>query len=305
MAFASGTVRALDARNQVTEDTFHVAAITFADTADVLFGFSELGFNGTRIAGKLDAVESKYGAAPTRRARRLARTTTQSNVAAAFELLNSTLLTAVHGYVDTSRRIVVVTLTDGKTRANSKDHAAVCAAGSTDLACGSALLEQELRRPAYTDAPDAHSTRGKLALRVSIGTPAVAGLTSTFLVPRAHVSCHQTCPPLPFSRTARKKNGRLVPPCSAPGRPAATHGSRRQARPYPLPVRPERGARRGYGAWRSVDGGRGAGTGTWAWTWTWPGLAAVRPERARAAVVARGVGVTCGYMLGLIFGVLS
>jgi len=221
-AFASGTVRALDARNQVTEDTFHVAAITFADTAEVLFGFSELGFNGTRIAGKLDAVESKYGAAPTRRARRLARTTTQSNVAAAFELLNSTLLTAVHGYVDTSRRIVVVTLTDGKTRANSKDHTAVCAAGSTDLACGSALLEQELRRPAYTDAPDAHSTRGKLALRVSIGTPAVAGLTSTFLIPRAHVSWHQTCPPLPFSRTARKRMGalfRLVPrPAARPPR---------------------------------------------------------------------------------------
>ena len=114
-SLASEAVRKLGRR--VQEDRFHVAAITYADDVDMIFDFNDHIDNRDKIISTLKIIPyPSYGSSES-----------QSNLHLALQKVRVELMTETHGYIDTSRPIVLVVLSDGEVRSNPSSNPEACA----------------------------------------------------------------------------------------------------------------------------------------------------------------------------------
>eukprot|EP00729_Bicosta_minor_P016219 gene16219-9452_t len=154
--FASTAVSKLG--RLVQEDRFHVAAITFDDEAKILFDFNNNLNNRDKMISSLRNLPySTYGASSE----------SHTNLHLALKTVRTDLMTPGRGYVDSSRPIVLVVLSDGEVRADPAANVAVCAGIANAKECGAKLLAAELMHPIYNST---------ISLRWVYGTPATATL---------------------------------------------------------------------------------------------------------------------------------
>jgi Mg-chelatase subunit ChlD len=119
-SLASTSIQKLGKR--VKEDQFHVAAITFATEANILFDFnSHIDDRGSIIASLQNVPYPNYGSSES-----------ETNLHLALMKVRTDLMTEKHGYTDTSRPMVVVVLSDGQVRSNPASNPVLCA-GLTNL----------------------------------------------------------------------------------------------------------------------------------------------------------------------------
>ena len=136
-SFAGDAVRKLG--RSVQQDRFHVAAITYADNADLMFDFNDHIDDRDKIISTLRTIPyPNYGSSES-----------QSNLHLALKKVRVELMTANHGYIDTSRPIVLVVLSDGEVRSDPSLYPTECTAIGDAKACGAKLLAAELTHPIY------------------------------------------------------------------------------------------------------------------------------------------------------------
>jgi len=152
---ALGIVKGLGRR--VQRDGFRVATVTYASSANVLFDFRDYADDRDKMKAELNAMEiPNYNT-----------TETSGSLHLALQKVRTEVMSPSRGYVDQSRPVVVIVLSDGQVGADPSNYAVECSQVTTVEECGAVLLQLELEHSAYASM---------VQVRWAFGVPTISSL---------------------------------------------------------------------------------------------------------------------------------